>query len=123
MAAATASGLGAAELADELDLSGFEAGYRADGQGSRPYHPAMMVTLVMYCYCKGIRSSRGIEIATFDDVGALVICGNLHPDHATTARFAARHEQELKGLLAASWRRARGRAWSAWTWWPGTGRR
>jgi transposase len=89
-------------LAAELDLSGFEARYRADGQGSRPYHPAMMVTLVMYCYCKGIRSSRGIEMATFDDVGARVICANRHPDHATVARFAGRHEVELKGLLATS---------------------
>ena len=32
---------------------------------------------------EGIRSSRAIETATFDDVGARVICGNLHPDHAT----------------------------------------
>ena len=47
----------------------------------------MMVALVMYCYCKGIRSSRAIEMATFDDVGARVICGGLHPDHATNARF------------------------------------
>jgi transposase len=90
------------KLAGELDLAGFEARYRADGQGRAAYDPAMMVTLVMYCYCKGIRSSRGIEMATFDDVGARVICGNLHPDHATTARFAARHERELKGLLASS---------------------
>ena len=90
------------DLAGELDLSEFEARYRADGQGSRPYHPAMMVTLVMYCYCKGIRSSRGIEMATFDDVGARVICANLHPDHATIARFAGRHEAGLKGLLATS---------------------
>jgi transposase len=90
------------KLAAELDLAGFEARYRADGQGRAAYDPAMMVTLVMYCYCKGIRSSRGIEMATFDDVGARVICGNLHPDHATTARFAGRHEQELKALLASS---------------------
>jgi transposase len=90
------------KLAAELDLAGFEARYRADGQGRAAYDPAMMVTLVMYCYCKGIRSSRGIEMATFDDVGARVICGNLHPDHATAARFAGRHEQELKGLLASS---------------------
>ena len=90
------------KLAGELDLAGFEARYRADGQGRAAYDPAMMVTLVMYCYCKGIRSSRGIEMATFDDVGARVICGNLHPGHATTARFAGRHEQELKGLLASS---------------------
>jgi transposase len=90
------------KLAAELDLAGFEGRYRADGQGAAAYDPAMMVTLVMYCYCKGIRSSRGIEMATFDDVGARVICGNLHPDHATTARFAGRHEQELKALLASS---------------------
>jgi transposase len=90
------------KLAGELDLAGSGARYRADGQGRAAYDPAMMVTLVMYCYCKGIRSSRGIEMATFDDVGARVICGNLHPDHATTARFAARHERELKGLLASS---------------------
>jgi Transposase DDE domain/Transposase domain (DUF772) len=62
----------------------------------------MMVTLVMYCYCKGIRSSRAIEMATFDDVGARVICGNLHPDHSTVARFVSRHEGPVKGLLVQS---------------------
>jgi transposase len=90
------------ELAGKLDLSGFEGRYRPDGKGRPAYHPAMMVTLVMYCYCKGIRSSRGIEMATFDDVGARVICGNLHPDHATIARFAIVNERPLKGLLAQS---------------------
>jgi transposase len=86
----------------ELDLAPFLAGYRADGQGNTAYHPRMMVALVMYCYCKGIRSSRAIEMATWDDVGARVICGGLHPDHATGARFAARHREPLKGLLVAS---------------------
>ncbi len=93
---------GLTDLTDELDLSGFEGRYRADGQGRAAYDPVMMVRLLMYCYCKGIRSSRGIEMATFDDLGARVICGNLHPDHATAARFAVRHEGELKGLLAVS---------------------
>src|SRR5207247_2114439 len=53
-------------------------------------------------YAKGIRSSRAIEMATFDDVGARVICGGLHPDHATNARFAGRHKEPLKGLLVQS---------------------
>jgi hypothetical protein len=61
-----------------------------------------MVTLIMYCYCKGVRSSRAIEMATFDDLGARVICGNLHPDHSTIARFVRRHEEPVKGLLVAS---------------------
>jgi transposase len=86
----------------ELDLAPFLAAYRADGQGKTAYHPRMMTGLVLYCYAKGIRSSRAIEMATFDDVGARVICGGLHPDHATNARFVRRHEKAVKGLLVAS---------------------
>jgi transposase len=93
---------GLLEQAAGMDVSPFLAWHRADGQGRPAYHPAMMVTLVMYCYCKGIRSSRAIEMATFDDVGARVICGNLHPDHSTVARFVSRHEGPVKGLLVAS---------------------
>jgi transposase len=85
-----------------MDLSAFTRWYRADGQGRPAYHPAMMVALLGYCYCKGIRSSRAVEAATFDDLGARVICGNHHPDHATVARFLARHETAVKGLLVAS---------------------
>jgi transposase len=86
----------------ELDLAPFLAAYRADGQGNTAYHPQMMVALIVYCYCKGIRSSRAIEMATFDDVGARVICAGLHPDHATNARFTGRHKEPLKGLLVQS---------------------
>src|SRR5215470_11292461 len=90
------------EAAGELDLAPFTAWYRADGQGRPAYHPRLMVGLVMYCFGKGIRSSRAIEMATWDDVGARVICGNLHPDHATVARFVTHHEQAVKGLLVQS---------------------
>ena len=85
-----------------LDLAPFLAAYRADGQGKTAYHPRMMVALVMYCYAKGIRSSRAVEMATFDDVGARVICAGLHPDHATNARFVRRHKEPLTGLLVQS---------------------
>ena len=88
--------------AGELDLAPFLSAYRSDGQGKRAYHPRMMVALILYCYCKGIRSSRAMEMATFDDVGARVICGGLHPDHATCARFVTRHKEPLKGLLVQS---------------------
>ena len=58
------------EQAGRLDMAPFTAWYRADGQGRPGYHPRLMVALVMYCYCKGVRSSRAIEMATWDDVGA-----------------------------------------------------
>ena len=86
----------------QMDLSAFQNRYRADGQGGRPYDPAMMCGLLLYCYCKGRRSSREAEMATFDDVGARVICGNLHPDHASVARFTGRHREAVCALLAQS---------------------
>jgi len=90
------------DLAGEMDLPGFGAPYRPDGQGGRPYHPRVMATLLLYCYCRGRRSSRDIEMATFDDVGARVICGGLHPDHSTVAEFVRRNAGAVLGLLPAS---------------------
>lgn len=90
------------ELAGEMDLSRFGAWYRRDGQGGRPYDPAMMATLLVYCYCRGRRSSREIEMATFDDVGARVICGGLHPDHSTVAEFVRRNLEAVLALLPES---------------------
>jgi transposase len=90
------------EMAGEMDLSQFGASYRRDGQGGRPYDPAMMATLLLYCYCRGRRSSREIEMATFDDVGARVICGGLHPDHGTVAEFVRRNLEAVLALLPES---------------------
>ena len=93
----------------ELDLSGFTAAYRADGQGQAPYDPAMMLALVLYCYFKGIRSSRKIAAACIDDVGCRVICGGAAPSHQAAAQFLRRHRAEVVrlfvqvlGLLAAA---------------------
>jgi transposase len=91
-----------AELAREMDLSRFGASYRPDGQGGRPYHPEMMATLLLYSYCRGRKSSREIEMATFDDVGARIICGGLHPDHSTVAEFVRRNMGAVLALLPES---------------------
>ena len=90
------------EMAAEIDLSRFGARYRPDGQGGRPYDPAMMAALLLYCYCRGRRSSREIEMATFDDVGARIICGGLHPDHSTVAEFVRQNLAAVLALLPES---------------------
>jgi transposase len=90
------------EMAAGMDLSRFGARYRPDGQGGRPYDPAMMAALLLYCYCRGRRSSREIEMATFDDVGARIICGGLHPDHSTVAGFVRRNLAAVLALLPES---------------------
>ena len=92
----------------QLDLSRFAAAYRADRQGQAPYDPAMMVSLLFYCYFKGIRSSRNIKRACVDDVGCRVICGGAVPSHRAVTEFLRRHRVEVRrlfvqvlGLLAA----------------------
>jgi hypothetical protein len=58
-----------------------------------------MLALVIYCYSKGIRSSRKIEGACRDDIGARIITANQQVDHATIARFHRRHRQPLQWLF------------------------
>jgi hypothetical protein len=64
------------------------------------FDPEMMVALLLYGYCQGERSSRVTGKRCVRDVGYRVITGGLHPDHATIARFRARHEQALGGLFS-----------------------
>jgi transposase len=87
------------EAIDELDLEPFYAAYRADGHGASAHEPKMMVALLAYSYAVGERSSRGIERRCREDVAFRVICANQIPDHATIARFRARHQQALADLF------------------------
>ena len=83
------------DAVDEMDLSAFYGAYREDGWGRAAFDPQMMVVLLLYAYAVGERSSRGIERRCREDVAFRVLTANQVPDHATIARFRARHEQAL----------------------------
>ena len=86
-------------VVDTLDLSAFYARRRADGWGRAAYDPKMMVALLIYAYATGARSSRLIERRCTEDIAFRFISANETPDHATIARFAKDHEQELADLF------------------------
>jgi transposase len=92
------------DVVEQLDLTPFERVYRADGHGRPPYHPAVMVALLLYAYCTGVRSSRQVERRCTEDVAFRVLAGGFRPDHVTIARFRARHSAALAGLLVQSLR-------------------
>lgn len=88
------------DLVDELDLSAILGHYeRGDGRGRPPYHPLMMVKLLVYGYCIGKVSSRKLEQATHEDVAFRVLACNQHPDHDSIANFRQLHLQALAGLF------------------------
>jgi transposase len=88
------------DLVDELDLSAILDEYeKGDGRGYPPYHPVMMVKLLVYGYSIGVVSSRRIERGTYEDVAFRVLAANQHPDHDSIAGFRKRHLQALAGLF------------------------
>jgi transposase len=90
------------DVVDQLDLGPFLKAYRADGHGRAAYQPRMLLAVLLYAYCTGVRSSRQIERRCREDIAFRVLAGNSTPDHVTIARFRVRHEQALAGLLVAS---------------------
>lgn len=87
------------DAVEQCDLTAFTGAYRADGQGRPAYDPALMVALLLYAYCHGVRSSREIERRCVRDVAFRVIAGGHQPDHATIARFRERHEAALETVF------------------------
>ncbi len=94
-----------AEVTNELDLSKITAVYgRKDGRGMAAYHPAMMVRMLLYGYCRGVVSSRKIERATFEDVAFRYLAADQHPDHDSIASFRQTHLQSLAELFTQALR-------------------
>ena len=87
-----------------LKLDHFSINHR--GTGDRQFPPAMMLTLLIYCYATGLFSSRRIEHATYQNLSVRFICANTHPDHDTLCAFRRKNglliqETFVKILLLA----------------------
>ncbi|MBF0503096.1 MAG: transposase [Candidatus Riflebacteria bacterium] len=82
-----------------MDLKPFYANLQPAGQGGASYDPGMIVALLVYAYANGVRSSRRIEQLCERDIAFRVICGNLHIDHTSIARFRQRHENSFTDLF------------------------
>ena len=81
------------EVVKGLDLSKLERAYA--GRGSLAYHPAMLLSLLIYGYATGAYSSRKIERASYDSLAFRFIACNQHPDHDTLASFRRRHGEQF----------------------------
>jgi transposase len=83
-----------------LDLTPIRATYATgEGRGQPPYHPALLVKLLLYGYCMGKPSSRQIEQATYEEIPYRVLAANQHPDHDTIAAFRQTHLPALAALF------------------------
>lgn len=88
------------DIVQELDLGGVEREVqRKDARGTQPYHPRMMLALLLYGYCIGVVSSRKLEQATYRDLGFRMLAAGQHPDHSVISEFRQRHLEFIRGLF------------------------
>jgi len=88
------------ETLDAVDITAIEQTYRSkSGTGPKAYSPRMMLKILVYGYCVGVRSSRKLERATIEQVAFRVLSAGQHPDHDTIAGFRKAHLKQIEGLF------------------------
>ena len=92
---------------DGLDLGAFHARYEKEGPRNQPFHPAMMVKVLVYGYATGVFSSRKIARKLHEDVAFRVLAARNFPAHRTIRDFRAFHLKELSDLFVQVVRLAR----------------
>ena len=85
------------EIVEQLDLKEMERAYR--GTGTAPFHPASLLSILVYGYATGVFSSRKLERATYDSVAFRYVAANEHPDHDTLNTFRRRFLPQIEDLM------------------------
>ncbi len=95
------------DTVDSLDLGAFHARYAGGGPRNQPFHPAMMVKVLVYAYATGVFSSRKIAKKLHEDVAFRVLAADNFPAHRTIRDFRALHLVEFTELFMQVVRLAR----------------
>ena len=82
---------------DSLDISGIRRLYKACGRS--PYHPKMLLKVVLYGYMNNIYSCRKIESSLKRDIHFIWLAGYEQPDFVTINRFRNRLKDEINKVF------------------------
>ncbi|OYW09996.1 MAG: IS5/IS1182 family transposase [Rhodospirillales bacterium 12-71-4] len=83
---------------EALDLSAIVGVYKGE-QGQPPYHPGMLVALLLYGYSRGFYSSRQLARACEERTDVMAVTGLNRPDFRTISDFRRRHLGALSDLF------------------------
>ena len=95
------------DTVDSLNLSAFHARYAGGGSRNQPFHPVMLVKVLVYAYATGVFSSRKIAKKLHEDVAFRVLGADNFPAHRTIRDFRALHLAEFTDLFVQVVRLAR----------------
>ena len=84
-------------VVENLNLENFNRLYKERGRS--PYHPRMMLKVILYAYMSNIYSCRKIEKALLRDVHFIWLAGYEQPDFITINRFRNRVKDEINNVF------------------------
>jgi transposase len=87
-------------LINNIDMSLFEERYKNDERGAAAYPPRALLKIILYCYSRGILTSRKMEKACRDSIIVKALAEDCEPDHATIAAFISTNGEAVKDLFA-----------------------
>ncbi len=88
------------DVVEGLDLAGLLASYDSpEGKGAPPYHPRMLLKVLIYGYATGTFSARRLAAKCVDDVGFRFLSAQQTPDFRTFIKFRARHLDFFNSLF------------------------
>lgn len=87
-------------LLNEADLSLFENKYNNDEKGASAYPPKVLLKVILYCYSRGIITSRKIEKACKENIIVMALAESCAPDHDTIATFISTNNEAISDLFA-----------------------
>ena len=84
-------------IVDNLHLDNFKKLYKKTGRC--PYHPKMMLKVILYAYMNNIYSCRKIEQLLLRDIHYIWLSGYEKPDFITINRFRNRVKEEINNVF------------------------
>ena len=84
-------------IVEGLDLKDFKKLYKEKGRC--PYHPKMMLKIILYAYMNNIYSCRKIEKAVQRDIHYIWLAAQDRPDFVTINRFRNRVKKEINNIF------------------------
>ena len=87
------------DTVDGMDLGRFHARYEGGGPRNQPFHPAMMLKVLVYGYATGVFSSRRLAKKLHEDVAFRILGADNFPAHRTLSDFRALHLEEMKDVF------------------------
>jgi len=87
------------EVVDSFDISDIFIKHEKDHRGQPPYHPRMMVKILVYAYVTGVYSSRKVSRMITENIAFRYLSAGNYPDFRTISDFRKNNLSSVKSLF------------------------